>query len=337
MGKALALLTFAALLLVAPAVWSQDVAISDKARELFTQGVDALEEKGGPNYPKAYEAFKAAYADSPTPKILGNIGLCAFHLERDTEAEDAYKKYLVEVDTIPDPERLRIAKDLEAMTERAARLILTLEPDEGVTIRDTRKADSGDVVNDYEATASPMTLRVHAGKHELEVAKKGYKAARLKVELKRGDKGKIKVKLVKEGAVAVAKPAVPKPQTKPKPKPSPDPAPDPDPEPRPDDDGIWVGVWIGVAITGALAVGAAITGGLALQKQADYELFQDGGSRSEAEVVRGDGEILNITTDALIGGAALFGALTIIALIVDVTGDDGDSAALGPRGVTVRF
>ena len=80
--------------------WADDVPISDTAKRQFEVGVAFLDDPEGARYEDAYRAFKAAHADSPSPKILGNVGLCAMKLERDAEAIDAYGRYLKEVQDI---------------------------------------------------------------------------------------------------------------------------------------------------------------------------------------------------------------------------------------------
>jgi hypothetical protein len=90
-------------------------------------------------------------------------------------------------------------------------------------------------------------------------------------------------------------------------------------------------------------VGAVVFGVLALQNKAEYDSYQTGGSREEAEQVRSNGTILNITTDVLIGTAVAAATVTVILLVV--TTDDGGSATLkanptvggGTLGLDVRF
>src|SRR5579885_3303968 len=73
-----------------------DVPITEEARTHFAAGVALLQDPKAPRYEEAYREFKAAYAASPSYKILGNLGLCAMKLERDEEAIVAYEKYLKE-------------------------------------------------------------------------------------------------------------------------------------------------------------------------------------------------------------------------------------------------
>ena len=72
----------------APSVAHADdvVTITPEARARFSAGVNLLKDPDGPRYEEAYREFKAAYASSPSYKILGNLGLCAMKLERDDEA-----------------------------------------------------------------------------------------------------------------------------------------------------------------------------------------------------------------------------------------------------------
>ncbi|HYJ09195.1 MAG TPA: hypothetical protein VEX18_09295, partial [Polyangiaceae bacterium] len=66
-----------------------DVPISDNARAHFNAGVSLLQDPDGARYEEAYREFQAAYADSPSWKICGNLGITAMKLERDGEAIDA--------------------------------------------------------------------------------------------------------------------------------------------------------------------------------------------------------------------------------------------------------
>ena len=66
----------------------------------------------------------------------------------------------------------------------------------------------------------------------------------------------------------------------------------------------WRRTVLGLAVTGALTVGAVVVGVLALSAHADYDTYESGGDRVDAENVRVTGEALNIVTDVLIGTAA---------------------------------
>jgi hypothetical protein len=102
--------------------------VSDEARAKFTVGVNLLTDPDGPRYEEAYRAFKAAYALSPSYKILGNLGLCAMKLERDDEAIAAYEKYLAEGKDLPRAEVQQISSDLATLRSSVAHFTVESDP-----------------------------------------------------------------------------------------------------------------------------------------------------------------------------------------------------------------
>src|SRR5688572_3266497 len=93
-----AMSVFVMLALASPAALAQapSAPIPEDARANFEAGVALLQDPAKPRYEEAYGRFRAAYAIHPSPRILGNIALCAMKLERDVEAIAAYEKYLKE-------------------------------------------------------------------------------------------------------------------------------------------------------------------------------------------------------------------------------------------------
>jgi pimeloyl-ACP methyl ester carboxylesterase len=108
-------------------------AISDEARTHFKAGVSLLQDPEGERVEEAYREFKAAYAISKSPKILGNMGFCAMRLERDGEAIEAYSQYLREVPDIDADER-RVP--LPANWEQATQMVAELNRNQFPAIRD---------------------------------------------------------------------------------------------------------------------------------------------------------------------------------------------------------
>src|SRR5215475_8192222 len=94
-----------------------DAPITPEARTHFAAGVNLLRDPDGARYEEAYREFKAAYAASPSAKILGNLGLCAMKLERDGEAIEAYSSYLAHAaDVDLDPvEAKQVGTDLQTL------------------------------------------------------------------------------------------------------------------------------------------------------------------------------------------------------------------------------
>src|SRR5690349_6487515 len=106
----------AALCLLASGARAADPAnAEDEAHRHFKVGISYLQDPEGERYEDAYGEFKLAYELSHSPKVLGNIGLCAMKLERDGEAINAYTRYLAEVPDIEADERAQIERDLGSM------------------------------------------------------------------------------------------------------------------------------------------------------------------------------------------------------------------------------
>lgn len=137
------------------------------ARQHFKAGVALLEDPEGERFEDAYAEFQAAYELSKSPKILGNIGLCAMKLERDGEAINAYERYLKEVSDIDPEERAQVTRDLQTLTASAAQVTVTVARRD-VTLVDTRVPVRGSSVrNAYNATTSPIVLLLRPGHHML--------------------------------------------------------------------------------------------------------------------------------------------------------------------------
>lgn len=305
----------------------QEVPISDRARERFKRGVELLQAEGEVDYAKAYEQFKKAYEDSPSPKILSNLGVCAMHLERDGEAIEAMERYLAEVEDIPPEERAGLQRFLHELNGRGAKLELTIEPD-GAFVVDERVPDEGDpVINEYGPVKGTLELGIRAGSHRINIKRKGYEPEEWEFEIAPGEMQQRKIELVK--------PPPPPPPPKPKPKPKPPPPPPEEPS--------MTHVWVMVGVTAALGVGAGVVGGLALERKGAYEDYQRGGPRTEAEQVRDQGEIMNITTDILLGATVISAGVTVVLLFTSGPDEPEQAAAVsvapcvgpGTGGLTV--
>lgn len=145
---------------------SEPVVVSDKARARFEAGVQLLQDPDGARYEEAYEEFKAAYADSPSWKILGNLALCAMKLERDGEAIAALERSLAEGGAELDPEeRKQQESDLKLLKDRVATVTVRSEP--GATLLDERITVSGaSIKNRYLVPDSgELLLLVRPGTH----------------------------------------------------------------------------------------------------------------------------------------------------------------------------
>lgn len=165
----------AGLLLLALGTAHADEKVSENANRRFAQGVRYLTSQDPGRYEKAYREFKAAYADSPSWKILGNLGIVAHELERDGEAIDAFEAYLARGGKeLPADERKQFKEDLALAKAAYSTLTIETQPG-GAWIIDERLPDTGEpIVNRYGPTEGKLELRVRAGHHRIRAELNGY-------------------------------------------------------------------------------------------------------------------------------------------------------------------
>ena len=198
---------------------------------------------------------KAAYADSPSSKILGNLGLCATHLERDGEAIEAYEKYL-KAGAKSSREKKEIQRDLKKLKDRVAYVRVKVTTAPFVVIDERLQSAATRVVNRYESDEGEILLGVRAGDHVLRIEAEGYVPKSVELTLEAGVKTTRRIDLKKIGTGA---------PTPPESLPS---GPD---EPEPDGSSWSTPAWIGVAVTGGLGIATGVLAGLAAANKSDYD------------------------------------------------------------------
>ncbi len=187
--------------------WAAEVVISDEARAHFSAGVNLLQDPDGARYEEAYREFKTAYATSPSWKILGNLGLSAMKLERDSEAIDAIKKYLAEGGKrIDAEERAQFQRDLSTLESGVAQLVLQTEPPGAVIEDERRPASSQSIHNSYSANG-PLQIGVRPGRHRFTAKLAGRVDAVWEVELSPRQQASHTFTLAEPAAAAPATPA----------------------------------------------------------------------------------------------------------------------------------
>ena len=160
-----------------------DVVISDEARAHFSAGVNLLQDPDGARYEEAYREFKAAYAKSPSWKILGNLGISAMKLERDSEAIAAFKQYLAEGGKRVDAdERAQFQRDLSTLESGVAQLVLQTDPP-GAIIEDERCPATGQVIRNSYTADGAIQVGVRPGRHRFTARLAGRIDAVWEVEL----------------------------------------------------------------------------------------------------------------------------------------------------------
>jgi hypothetical protein len=297
-----------------------EVPISEKARQHFNAGVSLLQDPDGARYEEAYSEFRAAYADSPSWKICGNLGIAAMKLERDGEAIAAFKTYLKEGGANLDPEeRAQFQRDHDTLSAGVVTLELTSLPP-GAFVTDERiAAQGGSIKNAYGPITDKLVIGIRSGQHRFTAHLDGYQDQSWMLDARSGTSVQHTFELKKQqaGASASADGA----STAPGGATS-----------RP----VPVSVFVGLGATGLLAIGAGVVGVMASGKHSDFETQNDGSNPTEAQSLKDSGQTLNLVTDALLGGAVVAGGITAVLYFTrpSVTSDRGAFRVLpyaGPR------
>jgi hypothetical protein len=294
----------------APATDAKPVQVSEEARRRFSTGVALLKDPKEPRYEEAYREFKAAYAASPSYKILGNLGLCAMMLERDGEAIEAYERYLREgALDLTTAERDQFQRDLMTLKAGFVAVTLTSEP-KGATIVDERLPVQGvPVRNIYGPTSGELKIGVRRGHHVVTAKLDGYVDARWELDAQGGEAQSHAFVLEPVGAREAPRPEVVR--------------------ERP----IPITVYVAGGVTAALAIAGSATGMVALSTKNNFDRANDGLHPDEAAQERSRGKTLNVVTDVLFVGALLGAGATAYFLFTRPT---VERTAQGSQGVSVR-
>ncbi len=275
-----------------------DVQISEQARKHFRTGVSLLKDPGGARFEEAYRAFRAAYRASPSPKILGNLGLCAMNLERDGEAIAAYSKYLQQVADIAQAEREQIEKDLEVLKTNVVWLTLTVTPVDAQIVDERTPVRANRIVNRYEIEQGKLKIGIRAGHHRVTVERTGFASQSWNFEATPG--------------VPIERTVTLSPQPTTVPPVGTDipvgPTDGPDAVERPTP----TSVYVMIGVTAALGVTTAILGGVALSNSSKFDDAVEAEETAEAEDLRDKGVGLNIATDVMLGTTAAAAVVTLV-------------------------
>ena len=294
------------LLLAALPAWAADVKITDEARKHFNAGVSLLRDPDGARYEEAYREFKAAYAASPSWKILGNLGIAAMKLERDGDAIAAIERYLSEGKKELDAsERADMERDLNTLRASAATVSLTTTPAD-VTISDERAPVQGSPVrNRYQSQGGSLKLQIRPGHHVIVASVEGKPPLSWEVDVEPGGSYQHDFNLD---------------------APPPGPALASQPAARP----VPTSVWVGLAATGVFAIGAGVTGTMALGKNSDYQAA-NGQDPVKAKSLRDETNTLNLVTDVLIGAAVVSAGITTYLYVKRPERETGVALRVGPH------
>jgi hypothetical protein len=290
-----------------PEAHADDVSISEQARAHFSAGVALLQDPKAPRYEEAFREFKAAYAASPSYKILGNLGLCAMKIERDEEAIHAYETYLAQAGPeLGAQEREQIQTDLLTLKSGLVHVSVSSDPP-GAVLVDVRTPVQGpEIRNAYGELMSPMVLGLRRGHHAITAKLAGYIDQTWEFDTADEQPPPHVFTMIKPfvaGATTIRERPIP------------------------------TAAWITGGIAVALGVGSAVTGALAIAEHSQYQTDNSGSNEKAARSDRSTGMTLNAVADGLLIGTVVSAGLTIafIATRPTVERPLTGSAAPSPR------
>ncbi|HEY5957713.1 MAG TPA: hypothetical protein VIV60_14215 [Polyangiaceae bacterium] len=285
-------------------------ALSDAAQRHFDAGLLYIDDPSGAKWDEALKAFRAAYALSPTWKLMNNIGLCALNLERDGEAIEAYQLYLNNGGEkgLTAKERKQIENDVAMLSASLVTVTIDVEPRDALLVDERRTAQGKLVINEYPITGGRISVGIHPGVHQLAITAAGYgkfettlvtqpaTSHRLEVKLHEGRTEVTESPNLQESSAAVR-------QTSVTPAPS-------GSQMAPAARGerhLPTAFYLSLAGTGVFAVAATATGLVTASKASD---FDDSRDRSERHRIANSGKTYSLMADIGIGAALLCAGAT---------------------------
>ena len=268
-----------------------DAASKTEARAHYDKGVKLYNEGA---YEAALVEFQRAYELAPSYKIQYNIGLILQQLNDFVGALRAYQRYLSEGKSdVPSARRSEVDKSIAAVKQNVATVNLTVSA-----------AGAEISVDDVAVGTTPLAepLMVNAGRRKITATKGGRSTAKvitvagtetIAVELDLGEPPTTTTSntpLVTTSSSSSTPTDVPPSKTS---------------------SGSMV--WVGWTITGALAIGAGVTGVLALKSASTLKSEREGAgaSRSMLDDQQSKTKRMALVTDVLVGGALVAACISI--------------------------
>lgn len=316
-GALCALLLGSVVLLSATGALAQD-GDAARARVQFDTGVRLFAEA---NYRGALDAFQRAYDIKPHPVVRLNLASCYEKLDMPVQAYENYDAFLKEMPSATDAQRREVQRALRGLRQRVGELSL-----DGITPTDATVTVDGLAV--HFTPGKPLYLAV--GNHTVRATRSGYADGSKDVVVRSGRQQKV-VLALEEVAAGHAAVAEAEPEAFPE-------------EPTeatvvaatPADDGHTIfttPVLVAGGVAVALAVGAVVTGVVALSAKSDFNenvatSKDPGASAAERAQAYRDGldasdraGTMSLVSDLLLGGAIIAGG---VAVYFALTSDDDD-------------
>jgi hypothetical protein len=282
---------------------AQSAQMSEKGVAHFKAGNDYLKDPDGPRYEDALREFRAAALEGPTSwRTQHNIGLCAQKLERDAEAIEAYERALTLAGAQGDLAwRQEVERDIQVLKAALVRITMHVQPS-GASIVDERVPASGKpIVNRYDDPSGSFVLGIHPGHHHA-TAVLGSKSTSWEFDAEAGTSLSHDFVIPQEAPITLRPGGGTAPGTRH--------AVNVDIDPKANHP-TNSGVYAGAIATGVLAIGATVTGVMALSKKSSFNDLNDGSHVGEAGQARKSAQQLGFLTDGLLASAALAAGGTI--------------------------
>ena len=309
-----------ALALPLTSAWAQESRTSkarmEEAQNHFQRGKELYDEN---DFSAALTEMKRAYEIVPNYRLLYNIGQVSYQLQDYASALRSFSRYLQEGQgEISSSRRDEVQREIDKLRRRVATLRIT-----------TRPTQAEISVDDVPVGRTPLSepVLVNAGRRRVTASLAGHEPVSRVVEVAGQDTLNVDLQFsdapsdrpvttrpsdsaVSTSAVEVAKKAEPLP------------------------------AWVPWGVTGALAVGTAVTGGLAGSASNDLKtkLATLGTTRAELDAAKSRTQSLALVTDIL-GGVTLVsaGVATFMTLTAPSTPPQRASLqfSVGPSGAAV--
>jgi hypothetical protein len=283
------LLTFAAYSARSAADEAPSSAALEEARKHYRRGIDFYNDK---SYVAALAEFRRAYETAPNPSVLYNIAQLQFLLQDYAASLATFERYLREGVATIAPERQRdVEREVARLRDRVAYVEVTSNVAEADVL-------FGDAVVGHTPLAKPLVANV--GMLRVSLRKDGREIASRQVELAAGDRPTLALDAAPSSAppVAMTPPLLAA-----------------TPEPARAGRSPWAATaWV---TAGALGVGTAVTGVLALRAASDldHERHADDASRASLDSAQHRTRTLALVTDILGGATVLTAGFALYATL----------------------
>lgn len=263
----------------------EDPRRTEEARGRFNRGVELYQEG---DYRGALAEFRRAYEIVPSWRIFYNIAQACAEVQDYACALRSFDQYLAQGGAeLPPERRAQVEADVKKLRARIAR----------VRVRANRP-DAEIFVDETSFGRSPLAepALVGAGRRRISATLPSGQTVAKVIEVAGGDAVEVELSFGEVPTAAA-------------PKPAPSRAAEP-PSRAP--------IYAGLAVTGALAAAATVTGVLSLGAKSDLdaELDKVPGTRGDIDDARSRARTLALATDVLAGAAVVAAGVTVVLVLV---------------------